>query len=37
MITGATYAVTVEGPGGSPTGLPTSAPVLSGKLSRLQP
>ncbi len=37
VITGATYAVTVEGPGGSPTGLPTSAPVLSGKLSRLQP
>ena len=33
VITGATYAVTVEAPGGSPTGQPTSAPVLSGKLS----
>jgi anti-sigma-K factor RskA len=32
VITGATYAVTVEAPGGSPTGLPTSAPILTGKL-----
>ena len=34
IITDATYAVTVEDPGGSPTGRPTTAPVLSGKLSR---
>ena len=33
VITDATYAVTVEAPGGSPTGRPTTAPVLSGKLS----
>lgn len=33
VITGATYAVTVEPSGGSPTGLPTAAPVLTGKLS----
>ncbi len=33
VITGATYAVTVEEPGGSPTGRPTTAPVLSGRLS----
>lgn len=33
VIAGATYAVTVEAPGGSPTGQPTSAPVLSGKLT----
>ena len=32
VITGATYAVTVEAPGGSPTGLPTTAPILTGKL-----
>ena len=32
VITGATYAVTVEAPGGSPTGLPTAAPILTGKL-----
>ena len=32
VITGATYAVTVEAPGGSPTGLPTTAPILAGKL-----
>ena len=32
VITGATYAVTVEGPGGSPTGQPTTTPVLTGKL-----
>ena len=33
VITGATYAVTVEDAGGSPTGRPTTAPVLSGRLS----
>ena len=33
VITDATYAVTVEAPGGSPTGRPTTAPVLTGKLS----
>ena len=32
VITDATYAVTVEAVGGSPTGRPTTAPVLSGKL-----
>lgn len=31
-INGATYAVTVEPAGGSPSGAPTSAPVFSGKL-----
>lgn len=33
VISEATYAVTVEPSGGSPSGLPTSAPILSGKLS----
>ncbi|WP_237481684.1 anti-sigma factor [Lichenibacterium dinghuense] len=33
VITGATYAVTVEAPGGSPTGQPTTSPVLSGRLT----
>ncbi len=33
VITGATYAVTVEPAGGSPTGQPTSAPILTGKLA----
>lgn len=32
VITDATYAVTVEPSGGSPSGLPTSTPILSGKL-----
>ena len=32
IINGATYAVTVEQAGGSPTGKPTSTPVLTGKL-----
>lgn len=32
IVNGATYAVTVEQAGGSPTGKPTSAPVLTGKL-----
>ncbi|MCA1452527.1 anti-sigma factor [Bradyrhizobium sp. BRP22] len=31
-INDATYAVTVEPAGGSPTGVPTSAPIFSGKL-----
>ena len=33
VITGATYAVTIEAVGGSPTGRPTAAPVLTGKLA----
>ncbi len=37
VITDATYAVTVEPAGGSPTGLPTSAPILSGKLGAAPP
>jgi anti-sigma-K factor RskA len=32
VVQGATYAVTIEPPGGSPTGQPTSAPVYVGKL-----
>jgi anti-sigma-K factor RskA len=32
VVQSATYAVTVEPPGGSPTGQPTSAPVFVGKL-----
>jgi anti-sigma-K factor RskA len=32
VVQSATYAVTVEQPGGSPTGQPTSAPVFVGKL-----
>lgn len=32
LVRAATYAVTVEQQGGSPTGKPTSAPVYSGKL-----
>ncbi|MCA6125678.1 anti-sigma factor [Bradyrhizobium sp. WSM 1704] len=32
VINGATYAVTVEPDGGSPTGQPTSAPIFTGKL-----
>lgn len=32
VVESATYAVTVEPPGGSPTGKPTSAPVFVGKL-----
>ena len=32
MIDGATYVVTVEQAGGSPSGLPTSAPIFTGKL-----
>ena len=33
VITGATYAVTVEPLGGSPTGRPSTAPLLTGRLS----
>lgn len=33
VITGATYAVTVEPIGGSPTGRPSTAPLLTGRLS----
>jgi anti-sigma-K factor RskA len=36
-INGATYAVTVEQAGGSPTGQPTSAPVYTGKLIETVP
>ena len=36
-INGATYAVTVEPSGGSPTGQPTSAPVYTGKLIETVP
>lgn len=32
VITDATYAVTVEPPGGSPTGQPSGTPILSGRL-----
>ncbi|QOZ71985.1 anti-sigma factor [Bradyrhizobium arachidis] len=37
VVSGATYAVTVEQAGGSPTGEPTSAPVFSGKLIETVP
>lgn len=37
LVNGATYAVTVEPPGGSPNGQPTSAPVFSGKLIETVP
>jgi anti-sigma-K factor RskA len=37
LVNGATYAVTVEPPGGSPNGQPTSAPVYSGKLIETVP
>lgn len=36
-ISGATYAVTVEPPGGSPTGQPSGAPVFVGKLIPVSP
>ena len=36
-INAATYAVTVEQAGGSPTGQPTSAPVFTGKLIETVP
>ncbi|MDE5464032.1 anti-sigma factor [Bradyrhizobium sp. CSS354] len=37
VVNGATYAVTVEQTGGSPSGQPTSAPVFSGKLIETVP
>lgn len=37
LVNGATYAVTVEQVGGSPSGQPTSAPVFSGKLIETVP
>ncbi len=37
VITGATYAITVEPPGGSPDGRPSTAPVLTGRLERAVP
>jgi anti-sigma-K factor RskA len=36
-INAATYAVTVEPAGGSPSGLPTSAPIYTGKLIEAVP
>lgn len=37
VIDGATYAVTVEQAGGSPSGQPTSAPIFTGKLIETVP
>jgi len=37
LVSAATYAVTVEQPGGSPNGRPSSAPVFSGKLIQTVP
>ena len=37
IIAGATYAVTVEPPGGSPTGQPSGTPVFVGKLIPVTP
>ena len=37
VVQGATYAVTVEPPGGSPTGQPSGAPVFVGKLIPVAP
>ncbi|WP_407150933.1 anti-sigma factor domain-containing protein [Bradyrhizobium sp. ORS 86] len=37
VINGATYAVTIEQEGGSPSGQPTSAPVFTGKLIETVP
>lgn len=37
VVTNATYAVTVEQAGGSPDGLPHSAPIFSGKLIQAVP
>jgi anti-sigma-K factor RskA len=37
VVEGATYAVTVEPPGGSPTGQPSGAPVFVGKLIPVGP
>jgi anti-sigma-K factor RskA len=37
IVAGATYAVTVEPPGGSPTGAPSGTPVFVGKLIPVSP
>lgn len=37
VIQDATFAVTVEPPGGSPSGVPTAAPILAGKLVATPP
>jgi anti-sigma-K factor RskA len=37
VVAGATYAVTVEPPGGSPTGQPSGTPVFVGKLILVSP
>lgn len=37
VVNGATYAITVEQAGGSPSGQPTSSPVFSGKLIETVP
>jgi anti-sigma-K factor RskA len=37
VVEGATYAVTVEPPGGSPTGQPSGPPVFVGKLIPVGP
>jgi anti-sigma-K factor RskA len=37
VVAGATYAVTVEPPGGSPTGQPSGSPVFVGKLIPVTP
>ena len=37
IVAGATYAVTVEPPGGSPTGQPSGTPVFVGKLIPVSP
>jgi anti-sigma-K factor RskA len=37
VVEGATYAVTIEPPGGSPTGQPSGAPVFTGKLIPVGP
>jgi anti-sigma-K factor RskA len=37
VVAGATYAVTVEPPGGSPTGQPSGTPVFVGKLIPISP
>ena len=36
-VDNATYAITLEPPGGSPTGQPTSAPIFAGKLIEILP
>ncbi len=36
-VDNATYAITLEPQGGSPTGQPTSAPIFAGKLIEIMP